>query len=419
MHAEVIAIGDEITGGQLLDTNSQWLSQRLAELGIRTLYHSAVGDDLDAGRQVFQLAFSRADVVVATGGLGPTADDLTRQSLADALGRPLELRPEALEHIRQLFARRNRPMPEQNRLQALFPEGSEIIPNPHGTAPGVLVRPARAGRSPCLAFALPGVPAEMRQMFAETVVPTLREAGAGERVIRRRNIKCFGVGESQVEAMLPDLIRRGRTPAVGINASQTTIILRIVAEGASEAECDALVAPTVETIHQCLGELVFGEGDDELQNVVLRTLGERKQTLATAEWGTAGLLADWLGSVPEADGSWRGGAVVRDALAAERSLGIAPEALAARVNAPATLVEAMARACRDRFGAHLGLAIGPFPPFLAEAEQPELVHVALATPETVAVTGFPFAGHPATLRVLMGKRALNVVRLHLMHDRLS
>jgi nicotinamide-nucleotide amidase len=167
MHAEIIAIGDEITGGQLLDTNSQWLSRRLEELGIRVLFHSTVGDELDPCAEVFRRAIERADLVVATGGLGPTADDLTRQSLAQAVGQPLVLFPEALEHIHKLFARRRRPMPKQNELQAMFPEGGRMVHNPHGTAPGIDMEIARKEKTPCRFFALPGVPAEMVEMWNE------------------------------------------------------------------------------------------------------------------------------------------------------------------------------------------------------------------------------------------------------------
>ena len=158
MNAEILAIGDEITGGQLLDTNSQWLSQRLGELGVRVLYHSTVGDELQPCIDVFRRAIQRADIVISTGGLGPTADDLTREALAAATDRPLVMVPEALEHIRQLFARRKREMPKSNELQAFFPEGSRVVPNPNGTAPGIDLDVPRSGRrplagsSPCRAF---------------------------------------------------------------------------------------------------------------------------------------------------------------------------------------------------------------------------------------------------------------------------
>ena len=156
MNAEVIAIGDELTSGQRLDTNSQWISQRLGEAGIRVLFHTTVGDELDANARVFREAILRAEIVVCTGGLGPTADDLTRQALSEATGRELRLDDSALEHVRSLFARRKRGMPQRNRVQAMFPEGSRVIPNPHGTAPGIDLEIVRPGRSPCRRAGLRG-----------------------------------------------------------------------------------------------------------------------------------------------------------------------------------------------------------------------------------------------------------------------
>ncbi len=171
MLAEVISIGDELTSGQRLDTNSQWLSTRLGELGVEVRFHTTVADELAANVAVFRAAIERADIVVASGGLGPTADDLTREALAVATGRTLELDAKALEYIVALFARRRRPMPESNRLQAMFPAGSRVIANPTGSAPGIDLDAPRAGKEPCRVFALPGVPAEMRLMWAETVAP--------------------------------------------------------------------------------------------------------------------------------------------------------------------------------------------------------------------------------------------------------
>src|SRR6187401_1169113 len=156
MRAEIIAIGDELTSGQRLDTNSQWLSERLGEIGIPVGFHTTVGDDLESNIAVFRAAIERAEVVIATGGLGPTADDLTREAIAAAAGVDLIEDAGALEHIKNLFARRKREMPERNKLQAQFPRGSRVVPNPEGTAPGIDLTVARSGREPCRVFALPG-----------------------------------------------------------------------------------------------------------------------------------------------------------------------------------------------------------------------------------------------------------------------
>jgi len=415
MHAEIIAIGDEIISGQTVDTNSQWLSRRLEELGIATLYHTSVGDELEPLADVFRQAIQRADVVLVTGGLGPTADDLTREGLARATGRQLVLDRRASAHIRGFFARLKRPMPGRNEKQAMFPAGSRMIPNPNGTAPGIDLAEDRAGKSACRVFVLPGVPAEMKEMWQQTVADALKRIDTGGRVIRRRRINCFGAGESQIEAMLPDLIRRGRRPSVGINASRATIILRIAAEGDAEAECLAAMEPTVAEIRKCLGPLVFGEEDQQLQDVVVELLLSRKRTLATAEWSTAGLVTEWLDRAAGAGGPFLGGLVAACPAALENLLGI-PGELIEREDSSAEVARAMAVECRRRFGADYGLAVGRFPVFDAEVAKPPDAFIALADGDGVRVESFPFGGHPALLLTLFAKRALNLARLAMLDE---
>jgi len=417
MHAEIIAIGDEITSGQLLDTNTQWLSQRLAELGIWVLYHTTVGDELRAGIDVFRLAIRRSDIVLATGGLGPTADDLTRQVLAGATDTELMLDRKVLEQIRRMYTRRRRPMPKRNELQAMFPDGSRVIPNPNGTAPGIAMDVPREGAEPCRLFALPGVPAEMKEMWYGTIADALRKSGGGQTVIRHRRIKCFGAGESQIEAMLPDLIRRGRKPSVGINASKTTIILRITAEAATEEECSAAMEPTVAVIRKSLGSLIFGEDDDELQDVVVRLLRQKGQTLATAEWGTGGLVADWLGTAAEGEDYYLGGVVAVSDQALERTLAVPAALLARHSAASGQVAEAMADGCRRRLGADFALAVSRLPKSDPAAAKPKPFFLALASRQGVNVKPVTFAVHPAALRIYCAKQALNMVRLAMIEDR--
>ena len=412
MIAEVIAIGDELTSGQRLDTNSQWISQRLGELGVPVGFHTTVADDLAACTAVFRAAFERADVVVASGGLGPTADDLTRQAIAEATGRKLARDDDVLETIRAMFARHGRTMPKSNELQAMFPAGSRPIPNAHGTAPGIALEIARAEREPCRLFAMPGVPAELFGMWHATVAPAIAAAMPEARLIRHRRIKCFGAGESKIEAMLPDLVRRGRTPSVGITASGATITLRITAEGASEEECYAAMEPTVATIHESLGTLVFGSEDDELEHVVTRLLAERGATLAVVEWGTGGQIAHWLGDVPDGGDVFRGGLIVTDAEAIRRSLDITNPTSDDQTDGAA--VEAMASAARERLAADYGMAVGPMPQTAPGAEPAGRFFVALATPEGVTSRALSCAGHPAIVKVRGAKQALNLLRLTLV-----
>lgn len=410
MNAEVLAIGDEITSGQLLDTNSQWLSQRLGELGFRTLFHSTVGDELQPCIDTFRRAIDRADLIVSTGGLGPTADDLTREALAAAVGRPLVTMPEALEHIRQLFARRKREMPQRNELQALFPQGSRMVPNANGTAPGIDLNCPRADGGNCRFIALPGVPAEMRDMWQGYVLEALQGMGAGGRFIRRRNIKCFGAGESQIESLMPELIRRDRIPRVGINASRATIILRIVAEGSSEAECREQIDATVAEIHRRLGNLAFGEGDEELPDVVLRLLRRLDQTLSSAEIATGGMAAQWLAKGH--DSHYLGGLVaVDDACMARLLDGVSTTDL----SSPENHVRALAVACREHFQTDYGLAIGSLP-FRSESELSEAAHVhfAFASADEVRTLQVSSGIHPDILMDYCAKHAINLARLALM-----
>lgn len=399
MHAEIISIGDEMTTGQRLDTNSQWLSLQLGDLGIRTLYHTTVGDDLAANVRVFQTAAQRADIIVATGGLGPTADDLTRQALADTLGVPLVQDAGALEHLKALFARRQRPMPERNLIQSVFPQGSRVIPNPHGSAPGIDLDLPRADGSQARVFSLPGVPAEMKEMWAQTVAPAIRmQLGEHAQTIVHRVIRCFGVGESDLEAMMPDLIARTHMPIVGITVSQATISLRITAEGRNREEALASMEPTVAVIRGCLGNLIFGEGEDEPQHAVLRLLAERKQTLATCECGSGGRMADWLSEASiNFPGVYVGGEVIRD---------WTEESTAA--------IERMAEHCRLTYGCDYVVAVGPFPPLANKGEASNHVRIALAKHDGVLARSAVFAGHPDILKDRTIKQALNFLRLHLI-----
>lgn len=430
MFAEVISIGDELTSGQRLDTNSQWLSLRLAELGVRTIYHTTVADDLEANIAVFRNAAARAEIIVASGGLGPTADDLTRAAVAAAAGLPLILDPTALAQIEALFTKRGRAMPERNRAQAEFPQGSRVIPNLHGTAPGIDLELPRAGQKTARLFCLPGVPAELREMWEQTVAPAIQQLVGPGRVIRHRVIKCFGAGESELEAMLPDLIRRGREPQVGITVSQATISLRITAHGPSAAACEQLIAPTAATIRECLGNLVYGEEEEELQEAALWLLGSQSGSLATAEWGTEGLLARWLRSAPGNEIHYAGGAALAGFDAVLRFLNDGSATGKREPSAPLSpeqIARSLAERCRELWGTDYGLAVGEAPQSaegtsgeaarqtsIAAATAPPKIWFALAGPEKTIAIAQPFAGHPDLLVTRAAKQALNLLRLALL-----
>jgi nicotinamide-nucleotide amidase len=297
----------------------------------------------------------------------------------------------------------------------MFPAGSRPIPNPQGSAPGIDMRIARPGGGECRILAVPGVPAEMREMWQATLAGELAVLGGG-RMIRHRRIKCFGVGESDLEQMLPDVIRRGRVPSVGITVSGATITLRVTAEGGSVEECLGSMAPTMETIGQCLGTLIFGEEDDELEHAVGRLLSASGRTLATAEWGTGGLIAHRLVEAHEARASYLGGFVTASAAALAGFTGMSSDAIAEHGPVSGETAHAMAVACRRHTGADFGLAVSEFPEHAPGAEQPRPVYYALASAEEVLVKSSPFAGHSAILKTLSAKRALNLLRLELLRS---
>ena len=314
--AEIISIGDEISTGMILDTNSQYLSRSLSDVGVRVLYHSTIGDDMGAMVAAFATAFRRADVVVVTGGLGPTQDDLTRQAAAEVLGVGLEFDQASFEHTQKLFKRRGIEMPESNKIQAYFPKGSRPIFNPNGTAPGFIIDLPRENlpKSPLdavfptsregefIALTFPGVPAEMKEMWAgedgrAAVLRFVERLSGGKpTVYRAKLIHSFGAGESVVEARLPNLIARDHFPTVGITAKNSVITLRIFAEGESEEACEKQIDETSRVIYSKIGELVYGEDDETFSEVVCRNLRAQCRKVGVFEWGTRGVLAQTLQS---------------------------------------------------------------------------------------------------------------------------
>ncbi len=307
MFAEIIAIGSELTCGSKLDTNSQWLSRELESLGWTVARHTTLADGMDTIVAEFRAAASRAQVVLITGGLGPTLDDITRDALGFAFHQPLVRDPESLKQIQALFIARGRQMPERNERQADRPQHSSVLPNSCGTAPGILMRVTANGEaldtaakanspSGCLIAVMPGVPAEMRPMFLQQIRPVLLDSGM---VMRRAVIRTFGFGESDAERMLGDLTARGRNPEVGITASEAVISLWITARSKSVEEADQLCQETCQLIRGRMGDAVYAESDAELHDVVAELLAGKNKTVAMIEGATTGgLIAMWMSENP-------------------------------------------------------------------------------------------------------------------------
>jgi len=411
MQAEILSIGSELTSGRNLDTNSQWLSRRLAESGIATGWHTTIADDFDANLEAFQIASRRAKIVLATGGLGPTQDDLTREVLARLAGVELVEDAGSLEVIREMFRKRSRVMPERNRVQAIFPVGAEVLPNDRGTAPGVWMSHGQS-----FIAAMPGVPTEMYAMFANQVLPRLKTLGLASGVILQRKINTFGMGESHVEQLLFDLTRRDHVPEVGITASGAVISLRILARGATTEEALAQAAPIERVIRQRLGDFVFGIEDEELPDAVAALAVRRRVSVSVAEGVSGGLLSDALTSVPGASAWYRGGIIAYDDRLKVEFLGVPSETLAEHGTVSEAVAKAMAVGCRTRLGTDLALATvgiaGPGP--LGEDRPAGLVWVALAHAQGEESATFSWVGNRTEVRRRTAKLALNLLRLHLL-----
>ncbi|MBX3438649.1 MAG: CinA family nicotinamide mononucleotide deamidase-related protein [Planctomycetaceae bacterium] len=413
MKAEIVAIGSELTDGAKLDTNSQWLSQQLTDLGIAVHFHTTVADNLDENVAVLKLAVERADVVLITGGLGPTLDDLTREAMAALREVPLEFDEPSLAAITEMFLSRGREMPERNRVQAMFPLGSTPLPNPVGTAPGIwMTIPRGTARPPAIVAAMPGVPSEMHRMFDEQVRPRLP---VSPQAIVRARLNCFGLGESHTEQLLGDLTARGRNPEIGITAHEATITLRITAHGFSMGECDEMVGVARETIVQRLGAYVYGSEDEELEDIVVRRLIDSGQTLATVESGTGGLLSQRITNVRDFERCYLGGLILPSETAQRRELGLAPDLFSQGGAISEAVAREMAICCRARLGADYAVAItnDRGMEFGADLSLPAAI-VAVAAPDQVHVLPVQRIGNRAIHRSRTVKSALNLLRLHLV-----
>ena len=412
MKCEILSIGSELTSGQNLDTNSQWLSRRLAEVGIAVGWHTTIADDLDANVEAFRIASQRARLVLATGGLGPTQDDLTREVLARVAGVELVFHPELLAQIEAMFRRRNRVMPERNRVQAYLPAGAEVLDNEWGTAPGVWMQ---LGSS--WVGAMPGVPSEMYALFEHRIKPRLQALGLTGGVLVQRKINTFGTGESAVEEKLLDLTRRDHVPEVGITVSDATISLRILARGSDLAEAQKQIAPVEQVIRERLGELVFGVEDEELQHAVAALLDSRQKTLSTAESLTGGMVAERMVSVPGISSWFKGGVVAYDSRLKMDLLGVPAALIDTYGVVSAEVAKAMAVGCRMRLGTDVAVSTtGVAGPGGATPGKPVgFVWVGLAWEGGEEAFQFEWPGTRDEIRRRSTKLALNRVRLHLLH----
>jgi len=353
VNAAILAIGDEIVAGMTVDTNSAFLAERLRAIGIEPIGTFSAPDDEDAIVRAFERALEDADVVISTGGLGPTADDLTTACVARLAGRELRLHEESLRAIEERFRALGREMSPNNRKQAMLPDGCTVVPNPTGTAPGVICSVERGGRV-CHVASLPGVPRETHRMLDETVIPWLEERSPRHR-FASRIFSTFGLAESKLDELLAGIVEQGEA-RLAFRAAFPRIQARLTVGGAPDEDLDARLDDLERRVRERLGTHLYAIGDEGMEETVVRLLTESAITIAVAESCTGGLIGHRLTDVPGSSSVFQLGVVTYSNDAKQRLLGVRPETLEEHGAVSVETAEEMARGARDLGGAMLGVA---------------------------------------------------------------
>ena len=373
LRGEIISIGTEILLGALIDTNAGYLAAQLPAIGVGNYRITSVGDNQDRLARGFEEALGRSQIIVATGGLGPTEDDVTREAIAQCLGEELSSDPTLEQELRTFFDRRGIAMAERNLKQTMLIPSAKPLPNPRGTAPGWWVE--RDGR---IIIAMPGVPREMFRMWEEEAVPRiLAFLGGQDAVIHSRTIKTFGMSEATVDESLGELLH-GTNPTIGVYAKQDGIHIRVTARAGTEADASALIAPVEDGVRERLGAHLWGSDADTLEGVIQREYAERALTLSTMESCTGGELASILTDAPGSSGYFRGGFVTYTN-EMKIAMGVPAEIIEQYGAVSSQCALAMADAARARSGATVGIGItGVAGPDGLEGKEPGLAYIGIS-----------------------------------------
>ncbi len=412
LNAEILAVGSEMLTPFRTDTNSLWLTEQLNAIGVEVKLKIIVGDDEARLEETIRDAMKRSEVIISTGGLGPTADDITRDVFARVLNRRLELNEEILACLRERFAKRGIPMAEINARQAMIPEGATILPNRKGTAPGLLMHEGN-----CTVVLLPGPPGEMKPMFTEAVMPTLRQR-IGEMLIVRRSLSVFGMSESGVDEIAEPIYGRYSNPSTTILAVNGQIELHLSALATSEAEANRMLDEVAGPLEAALRDHVFSTSGEQLEEVAGRLLREKGWTLSTAESCTGGLLAGRLTGVPGSSDYFTEGVVAYANEAKADLLGVPHKLIAEHGAVSAEVAEAMAIGIRRRAHANIGIGItGIAGPGGGTEEKPVgLVYIGIADEAASSARRFLFHGDRSLIRELAVKAALDLIRRRVMRQ---
>ena len=409
MRAEIVAVGTELLLGQIANTNARWMSESLAAIGVDVLHHQVVGDNLERIVDAMRLASTRADVVVVTGGLGPTQDDITRDAVGALLGVPMTRHPELEEMLRDKFRSFGRSeMPESNLRQADVPESARYIPPKRGTAPGLVAELPAGARI----YAVPGVPEEMVEMMEGTILTELASAAGG--VVRSRVLRCAGIGESALAERVDDLFSGSTNPTIAFLASSGEVKVRITAKAPTTKEADELIEPVAEEVRRRLGDEVFTSEDESLEQTVVRLLAASGTTLACAESITGGGVGARITGVPGASEVFVASAVVYTEGAKEGVLGVSPRTLEGPGPVSEECAREMAAGARRVFGSDLGLSLtGAAGPDSHGGAAPGTIWVALEGTDVAHARGFYVPGERDRVRRWAEQAALDLLRRHL------
>jgi nicotinamide-nucleotide amidase len=348
-----MSIGDELLLGEITDTNMPWIAQRLMPLGMLVCGTETVGDELSDIVAAFQRALARSTVVIATGGLGPTDDDITNEALAKAVGVELEFYEDVMVQMAERLKRPITALSGSNRKQAMLPKGARVLRNDWGTAPGVHFA-TKDGKH---VFLMPGVPREMKGLLAERIVPWLKEHFPTSNAIVLHSLHCFGVGESMIGERIKPLMQPGLNPNVGTRVGGGTVTVRLVATAETEEKAKALLVPVAAQVREAMKDGYFGEGDLTIASAALNGLLKKKATVALAESCTAGLVASMLAEIPGASNALLEGGVVYSNDAKMRTCGVKAATLQAHGAVSAETAAELAEGIRQRAGATIGLSV--------------------------------------------------------------
>lgn len=409
MNCEIIAVGTELLLGQIANTDAQYISSRLSELGINVYYHTTVGDNKQRLLDALDIAVKRADIIITTGGLGPTMDDLTKETVAEFLGLDMYMHAPSLQHIKERFARTGQQVTDNNIKQAMIPTGGVPIPNPNGTAPGVIIEHEKG-----VFIILPGPPFELQPMFEDTVVPFLQQRS--DYTIASKVLRIFGIGESKVETMVKDILDEQTNPTIAPLIGRGDVTLRITARVRKGQDAASLIEPVEQRIRARLGDAVYGVDDDTLEKVVGYMLMNKKLRLAVAESCTGGLIADRLTDVPGISAVLDRGMVTYSNLAKIELLGVASETLKQFGAVSPQTAEEMALGALEKSNADIAVAVtGIAGPDGGTASKPVgLVYIAIADRDGVYSSKHIFNGNRRRIKEAAASTALNLLRLHLL-----